>query len=61
MYRFVTRKTIEERVMQVAKKKMTLTQLVVESNRGAAGNKISFTKQELETIVRFGAEDLFKV
>ncbi|XP_017127909.1 chromodomain-helicase-DNA-binding protein Mi-2 homolog [Drosophila elegans] len=53
IYRFVTRNTVEERIMQVAKHKMMLTHLVVRP--GA-----NFTKQELDDILRFGTEDLFK-
>ena len=33
IYRFVTKNTVEERVTQVAKKKMMLTHLVVQVNR----------------------------
>lgn len=55
IYRFVTRNSVEERVTQVAKKKMMLTHLVVETRRG--GN---FSKQELDDIIRFGTEELFK-
>ena len=59
IYRFVTRATVEERVTQVAKKKMMLTHLVVRpglgSNKGA-----SMSKRELDDILKFGTEELFK-
>ncbi|XP_043929643.1 chromodomain-helicase-DNA-binding protein 4-like [Protopterus annectens] len=58
VYRFVTRATVEEKMVQVAKKKMMLSQLVV---RSRLGSKIgSLSQEELEDIVKFGAEELFK-
>jgi chromodomain-helicase-DNA-binding protein 4 len=72
IYRFVTRSSVEERIAQVAKKKMMLTHLVVRPGMGGnaanavAGNgekKVSantMSKKELDDILRFGTEDLFK-
>ena len=71
IYRFVTRSSVEERIAQVAKKKMMLTHLVVRPGMGssAASNlqngekKVSantMSKKELDDILRFGTEDLFK-
>ncbi|XP_063720440.1 chromodomain-helicase-DNA-binding protein 4-like isoform X2 [Symsagittifera roscoffensis] len=63
IYRFVTRNTVEERITQVAKKKMMLTHLVVRPgmhNKGAAGGGANMSKQELDDILKFGTEDLFK-
>ncbi|XP_018571409.1 chromodomain-helicase-DNA-binding protein Mi-2 homolog isoform X1 [Anoplophora glabripennis] len=57
IYRFVTRNSVEERVTQVAKRKMMLTHLVVRPGMGKGAN---FTKQELDDILRFGTEELFK-
>lgn len=57
IYRFVTRNSVEERVTQVAKKKMMLTHLVVRPGMGKGGN---FSKQELDDIIKFGTEELFK-
>lgn len=57
IYRFVTRSSVEERITQVAKKKMMLTHLVV---RPGMGNKAAMSKQELDDILRFGTEELFK-
>lgn len=58
IYRFVTRASVEERITQVAKKKMMLQHLVV---RPGVGNKTtSMTKQELDDILKFGTEELFK-
>lgn len=58
IYRFVTRNSVEERVTQVAKKKMMLTHLVVRPGMGGKGTNLS--KQELDDILRFGTEELFK-
>merc|ERR1712012_1362914 len=58
IYRFVTRNTVEERVTQVAKKKMMLTHLVVQA--GPAGSKASLSKKEIVDILKFGTEELFK-
>ena len=57
IYRFVTRDTVEERITQVAKKKMMLTHLVV---RPGVGRGTNISKKELDDILRFGTEDLFK-
>merc|ERR1712072_499951 len=59
IYRFVTRNTVEERVTQVAKKKMMLTHLVVQPGM-AGGGKASLSKKEIDDILKFGTEELFK-
>ena len=59
-FRFVTRNSVEERITQVAKKKMMLTHLVVRPGMGASKNT-NMSKQELDDILRFGTEELFKV
>uniref|UniRef100_T1JDG0 Uncharacterized protein n=1 Tax=Strigamia maritima TaxID=126957 RepID=T1JDG0_STRMM len=58
IYRFVTRASVEERITQVAKKKMMLTHLVVRPGMGGRAGTMS--KQELDDILRFGTEELFK-
>ncbi|XP_059098801.1 chromodomain-helicase-DNA-binding protein Mi-2 homolog isoform X2 [Tigriopus californicus] len=58
IYRFVTRNTVEERVTQVAKKKMMLTHLVVQP--GMNGTKANLSKKEIDDILKFGTEELFK-
>ena len=60
IYRFVTRSSVEERITEVAKKKMMLTHLVVRPGMGAAGSVTTLSKRELDDILRFGTEDLFK-
>lgn len=59
IYRFVTRASVEERITQVAKKKMMLTHLVVRPGMGRNSNT-AMSKQELDDILRFGTEELFK-
>ena len=58
IYRFVTRASVEERVTQVAKRKMMLTHLVVRPGMGA--RQASFSKKDLDDILRFGTTELFK-
>lgn len=58
IYRFVTRSSVEERITQVAKKKMMLTHLVVRPGMG--GRSATLSKKELDDILKFGTEDLFK-
>lgn len=49
---------MEERITQVAKRKMMLTHLVVRPGLGSKAG--SMTKQELDDILKFGTEELFK-
>lgn len=58
IYRYVTRASVEERITQVAKKKMMLTHLVVRPGLGSKSANMS--KQELDDILKFGTEELFK-
>lgn len=60
IYRFVTRSSVEERITEVAKRKMMLTHLVVRPGMGSGGTAPSLSKRELDDILRFGTEDLFK-
>ncbi len=56
IYRFVTRNSVEEKVTQVAKKKMMLTHLVVQPGMGGKAN---LSKKEIDDILKFGTEELF--
>ncbi|GMR60998.1 hypothetical protein PMAYCL1PPCAC_31193, partial [Pristionchus mayeri] len=58
IYRFVTRNSVEERITSVAKKKMLLTHLVVRAGIGQKGPAMS--KTELDDVLRWGTEELFK-
>lgn len=49
---------MEERITQVAKRKMMLTHLVVRPGLGSKAGSMS--KQELDDILKFGTEELFK-
>eukprot|EP00055_Hartaetosiga_balthica_P016500 m.104745 g.104745 ORF g.104745 m.104745 type:complete len:1586 (+) comp9118_c0_seq1:59-4816(+) len=54
IYRFVSKSTVEEDILQRAKEKMVLDHLVIQN-----GNK-QFDQRELNAIIKFGAADLFK-
>ncbi|XP_064620008.1 chromodomain-helicase-DNA-binding protein 1-like isoform X2 [Lineus longissimus] len=72
VYRLVHKSTVEEDIIERAKKKMVLDHLVIQRmdttgrtvlNRGAVPSSNStnpFNKAELSSILKFGAEDLFK-
>lgn len=60
IYRFVTRNSVEERITQVAKRKMMLTHLVVRPGMGGGSRTAAMSKKELDDILKFGTEDLFK-
>ncbi|KAI3467977.1 hypothetical protein Pfo_024640 [Paulownia fortunei] len=54
IYRLVTRGTIEERMMQMTKKKMVLEHLVVGRLKAQTINQ-----EELDDIIRYGSKELF--
>ncbi|XP_024019941.1 protein CHROMATIN REMODELING 5 isoform X1 [Morus notabilis] len=67
IYRFVTSKSVEEDILERAKKKMVLDHLVIQKlnaegrlERKEAKKGSYFDKNELSAILRFGAEELFK-
>ncbi|BFY98699.1 hypothetical protein BsWGS_01740 [Bradybaena similaris] len=71
VYRLVTSSTVEEKIVESAKKKMVLDHLVIQRmdttgrtvlDKGAAPSSAStpFSKEELCAILKFGAEELFK-
>ena len=55
----MTRNTVEERITEVAKRKMMLTHLIVRPGMGSANQNV-LTKRELDDILKFGTEELFK-
>ncbi|CAM0913117.1 unnamed protein product [Alopecurus aequalis] len=55
IYRLVSRGTIEERMMQLTKKKMILEHLVV--GKLTKGNNVN--QEELDDIIRYGSKELF--
>ncbi|ETE65957.1 Chromodomain-helicase-DNA-binding protein 2, partial [Ophiophagus hannah] len=70
IYRLVTKGTVEEEIIERAKKKMVLDHLVIQrmdttgrtvlDNSSDRSNTNPFNKEELTAILKFGAEDLFK-
>ncbi|XP_062078157.1 protein CHROMATIN REMODELING 5-like [Humulus lupulus] len=62
IYRFVTSKSVEEDILERAKKKMVLDHLVIHklNAEGRLEKGSYFDKNELSAILRFGAEELFK-
>ncbi|XP_036399292.1 chromodomain-helicase-DNA-binding protein 2 isoform X2 [Megalops cyprinoides] len=70
IYRLVTKGTVEEDIIERAKKKMVLDHLVIQrmdttgrtvlDNNSGTSNSNPFNKEELTAILKFGAEDLFK-
>uniref|UniRef100_S4RGA5 Helicase, lymphoid specific n=1 Tax=Petromyzon marinus TaxID=7757 RepID=S4RGA5_PETMA len=70
IYRLVTRGTVEEDIIERAKKKMVLDHLVIQRmdttgktvlQKGSApSSSTPFNKEELASILKFGAEELFK-
>ncbi|CAI5442254.1 unnamed protein product [Caenorhabditis angaria] len=60
IYRFVTKNSVEEKITSVAKKKMLLTHLVVRAGLGGKEGGKSMSKSELDDVLRWGTEELFK-
>ena len=69
IYRFVTAASVEEDILERAKQKMVLDQLVIQQmdtsgrtilNSSKKTAKKMFNKDDLAAILKFGAEDLFK-
>ncbi|XP_065188566.1 chromodomain-helicase-DNA-binding protein 1-like isoform X2 [Sycon ciliatum] len=69
IYRLVTKNTVEENIIERAKRKMVLDHLVIQRmdttgrtvlSKNAKNAVPSFSKDELNAILKFGAEDLFK-
>ncbi|KAK2398961.1 protein CHROMATIN REMODELING [Trifolium repens] len=54
IYRLITRGTIEERMIEIAKKKMVLEHLVVGGMKGE-----NINQEELDDIIRYGSKELF--
>ncbi|XP_045216418.2 chromodomain-helicase-DNA-binding protein 1-like isoform X4 [Mercenaria mercenaria] len=72
VYRLVTKNSVEEEIVERAKRKMVLDHLVIQrmdttgrtvlnkENDLSSSRKIPFSKHELNSILKFGAEELFK-
>ena len=59
VFRFVTEGTVEEKIVERAEKKLYLDAVVVQQGRLQQTNK-ALSKTELMTMVKFGAEAIFK-
>jgi len=63
VFRLLTRQSVEEDILERAKRKRVLEHLVIHGVEGGGepqAGKNSFKKDELSAILRFGAEELFK-
>lgn len=71
IYRLVSKGSIEEDILERAKRKMVLDHLIIQrmdttgrkvlsKNTGAPSSSNPFNKEELAAILKFGAEELFK-
>lgn len=62
VFRLLSRETVEEDILERAKRKRVLEHLVIHGVEGddADKDKAKFNKKELSAILRFGAEKLFK-
>lgn len=70
IYRLVTARSVEEDIVERAKKKMVLDHLVIQrmdttgrtvlDKNGGSNSTNPFNKDELSAILKFGAEELFK-
>lgn len=57
VYRFVTRNTVEEKIMEKAARKMMIDKLVIRKTNGGGRDDVS--KEEIGQIIRFGINKLF--
>ncbi|XP_060556043.1 chromodomain-helicase-DNA-binding protein 1-like isoform X4 [Ruditapes philippinarum] len=71
VYRLVTKNSVEEEIVERAKRKMVLDHLVIQrmdttgrtvlnKDSDLSSRKVPFSKHELNSILKFGAEELFK-
>lgn len=70
IYRLVTKNSVEEEIVERAKQKMVLDHLVIQrmdttgrtvlDKKSPGTNNNPFNKEDLNAILKFGAEDLFK-
>lgn len=60
VYRFVTDKAIEEKVLERAAQKLRLDKLVIQQGRAEIAAKAAANKEELLTMIQHGAEKVFQ-
>ncbi|KAI9735857.1 MAG: hypothetical protein M1834_001322 [Cirrosporium novae-zelandiae] len=59
VYRFVTEKAVEEKVLERAAQKLRLDQLVIQQGRAQAQAKNAASKDELLNMIQHGAQEVF--
>jgi SWI/SNF-related matrix-associated actin-dependent regulator of chromatin subfamily A member 5 len=59
VFRFITKNSVEEKIIERAERKLYLDAVVIQQGRLAQQNK-ALSKDELSTMVRFGADEIFK-
>jgi hypothetical protein len=59
VFRFITEGTVEEKIVERAERKLYLDAVVIQQGRLMDQNK-SLSKGELMTMVRFGADEIFR-
>jgi SWI/SNF-related matrix-associated actin-dependent regulator of chromatin subfamily A member 5 len=60
VYRFVTRNTVEEKIIEKASKKMLIDRLVIQKGKFGTGKQSEdVSKDEMAHILRFGVSELF--
>jgi SWI/SNF-related matrix-associated actin-dependent regulator of chromatin subfamily A member 5 len=60
VYRFVTRNTVEEKIVEKAAKKMLIDRLVIQKGKfGSSKTSEDVTKDEMSHILKFGVSELF--
>lgn len=62
VFRFITEKTVEEKILERAKQKLRLDQLVIQQGRmkEAEENKKTNSKDELLSMIQHGAKEIFE-
>jgi len=60
VFRFVTEKAIEEKVLERAAQKLRLDQLVIQQGRAQQAAKAAASKDDLVNMIQHGATDLFE-
>ena len=60
VYRFVTEKAIEEKVLERAAQKLRLDQLVIQQGRAQQSAKAQNSKDDLLNMIQHGAEEVFE-
>ncbi|KTW30075.1 uncharacterized protein T551_02019 [Pneumocystis jirovecii RU7] len=63
VYRFVSKDTVEEDILERARRKMILEYAIISlgiTDKSSSGKSNKFTAQELSAILKFGASNMFK-